>query len=307
MDHQILLEEVARLWWTYAVAGDLEQAWKQSDRLLQAGIDFSHLPRFFRPLWDGRPVAGARVWLRCWRGLGDAIHFIRYATLLRERCVRLVIEAPDELHRLFARSTGIDELVSIDEQRRLGPEFVQIESTELPYVFRTTLATIPHSVPYLKAVPDRRVPSSESLNVGLCWEGGGYDPRRRLTLQDLASLQNIAGLRFWQLQRGPALAQIPESGFRFENLDDQTMDVATTAELIAGLDLVITIDSMVAHLAGALAKPVWTLLHAAPDWRWFRDRNDSPWYPTMRLYRQRVPGDWAEVVRRVSTDLEVHR
>ena len=256
MNHQALIEEVGRLWWSYATAGNLEQAWQQSDRLLRAGVDFSHLPRFFRPVWDGRPVFRANVWLRCWRGLGDAIHFVRYAKPLRAHCARLVMEAPDELHRLFTDLTEIDELTGIDEHRRIGAEFVEIESTELPYVLRTTLATIPNSVPYLRAEPDRRVAKDGTLNVGVCWEGGNYDSRRRLTLADLAPLQGASGVRFWQLQRGPARAQIAGSGFRFENLSDQSMDVAMTADLVVALDLVITIDSMVAHLAGALF-PLW--------------------------------------------------
>lgn len=303
MDHQALQEEVGRLWWRYAIAGDLEQAWKQSDRLLQAGVDFSHLSRFFRPVWDGRPISGARVWLKCWRGLGDAIHFIRYAAQLRARCARLVVEAPAELHRLFASVPGIDELVTLDEGRRIGPEFVQIESTELPYALRTTLASIPCTVPYLRSEPAGRVPKDGSRNVGLCWAGGNYDARRRLPLAGLTPLQDVPGFRFWQLQRGPALAQIAQTGFRFENAADESMDVAATGSLVAELDLVITIDSMVAHLAGALGKQVWTLLHSDPDWRWFRDRIDSPWYPTMRLYRQPAPGEWREVIRRVAADL----
>jgi hypothetical protein len=303
MDHQALQEEVGRLWWQHATAGDLEQAWQQSDRLLHAGVDLLHLSRFFRPVWDGRPVSGARVWLKCWRGLGDAIHFIRYATPLRARCARLVVEAPDELHRLFANVPGIDELVALDEGRRIGPEFVQVESTELPYAMRTTLASVPQTVPYLRIDPAGRVPKDGIRNIGLCWAGGDYDARRQLPLAALAPLQDVPGLRFWQLQRGPALAQIARTGFRFENAGDNTMDVAATGALVVELDLVITIDSMVAHLAGALGTPVWTLLHADPDWRWFRDRADSPWYPTMRLYRQTVPGEWPEVVRRVATDL----
>jgi hypothetical protein len=304
MDHQVLQEEVGRLWWQHATAGDLEQAWQQSDRLRQAGVDLSHLSRFFRPVWDGRPLPGARAWLKCWRGLGDAIQFIRYAPPLRARCARLVVEAPDELHRLFASLPGIDELVALDEGRRIGPEFVQIESTELPYAMRTTLASIPQTVPYLRIEPARRVPKDGTRNVGLCWAGGDYDARRHLSLAALAPLQDVPGIRFWQLQRGPALAQIARTGFRFENIGDASMDVAATGSLVVELDLVITIDSMVAHLAGALGKPVWTLLHADPDWRWFRHRADSPWYPTMRLYRQSLPGEWRDVVHRVTEDLQ---
>jgi hypothetical protein len=300
MDHQALQEEVGRLWWQHATAGDLEQAWRQSDRLLQARIDLSYLSRFFRPIWDGRSFSGASVWLKCWRGLGDAIHFIRYVTPLRARCARLVVEAPCELHRLFANVPGIDELVALDEDRRIGPEFVQVESTELPYALRTTLASIPQTVPYLWIEPAGRVPKDGNRHIGLCWAGGSYDARRHMPLAALVPLQQLPGIRFWQLQRGPALAQVAQTGFRFENAGDESTDVAATGSLVVELDLVITIDSMVAHLAGALGKPVWTLLHADAGWRWFRHRHDSPWYPTMRLYRQTAPGEWRDVIGRVA-------
>ncbi len=202
MDAEALQEEVRRRWWDAAVAGDLEAAWAQSDRLLQAGIDFSPLPRWYRPVWDGRPVEGAEVLLRCWRGLGDAVHYFRYARLLRERSAYLVIEAPRVLHRLFAAApAAFDELVDLQEGRAVPHAVVQVESTELPYLFRTTLATVPASVPYLRAVPDVRIPRDGRLHVGLCWQGGSYDERRYLPLPALAALAAVPRVCFWQLQR----------------------------------------------------------------------------------------------------------
>jgi hypothetical protein len=304
MDHHRLQEDVSSRWWQHATSGQLEEAWQQSDRLLRAGIDFSHLSRFFRPLWDGRAIDGAHVWLRCWRGLGDALHFVRYAPLLRARCASVTLEVPQSLCRLFSGFSGIDRLAELDESRCLDPSFVQVESTELPYVFRSTLASIPAEVPYLVVGRSGRVPRNGRLHVGLCWQGGDYDFRRKVALTELAGLRIGPDVAFWQLQRGEALGQIGPSEFPFENPEDSFMDVLDTASLVVDLDLVITVDSMMAHLAGALARPVWTLLHADPDWRWFRSRSDSPWYPTMRLYRQSKPDDWADVLTLVRADLE---
>ncbi|HEY0792505.1 MAG TPA: glycosyltransferase family 9 protein [Chthoniobacterales bacterium] len=304
MDYRELQEDVSSRWWQHAVSGELEEAWQQSDRLLGARVDFSRLPRFFRPLWDGRPIDDAHVWLRCWRGLGDALHFIRYAPWLRARCACLTLEVSQPLLRLFSGLEGIDRLTELDEHRLLDPSVVQVESTELPYVFRSTLASLPAKVPYLAVERGRRVPRDGRLHIGLCWQGGEYDPRRKIILAGLAGLRLGPDVAFWHLQRGEALEQIPGSEFTFENLTDSSMDVLDTASLVAGLDLVITVDSMVAHLAGALARPVWTLLHADPDWRWFRGRMDSPWYPTMRLYRQLEPGCWSDVFTRMRADLK---
>ncbi len=299
-DPSALSEEVSQRWWAAARSGDLEAAWRQSDRLLVAPRSWSKLPRHFRPLWDGTPVDGRAVLVRCWRGLGDAIHYVRYIRLLRSRARTVFLEVPPQLLSIFA-SLPLDGIFPLDSLREPPADLVEVESTELPYVFRTTLATIPCEVPYLQ-IPVSHVSSTRTgrLNVGLCWAGGAYDPRRAVPRQELAPLADVREVNWFQLQRdSPVDGLLP-----FMNLAEQSMDLLATAALISQLDLVITVDTMVAHLAGALAKPVWTLLHFDSDWRWFEGRADSPWYPTMRLFRQTKRSEWSDVVRGVINELD---
>ncbi len=294
-----LSDEIGQRWWAAARSGDLETAWQQSDRLLDARQSWSDLPRCFRPLWDGTSIDKRAVLVRCWRGLGDAIHYARYISLLRVRAASVFLEVPPELLSVFA-CLPLDGIFPLDSLPELPSDIVEIESTELPYVFRTTLKTVPADVPYLQ-IPLSGVPSvpAEGLNAGLCWAGGTYDPRRAVPAAELAPLFNARGVNWFQLQRG-----WPINGFLpFRNPEQQSMDLLPTAALINQLDVVITVDTMVAHLAGALAKPVWTLLHADSDWRWFRDRPDSPWYPTMQLFRQAKANEWRPVVQTVAEKL----
>jgi Glycosyltransferase family 9 (heptosyltransferase) len=298
---ELLESEASRLWWAAACCGNLEAAWQQSDRLRSSGQIRENLPRYFRPLWGGAPIKDCPVVVRCWRGLGDAIHHVRYIPLLQNSASSVWLEASAELVPLF-NCLNVDRLFPLDTGQNFPPDVVEIEVTELPYVFRTTLKSIPSRVPYLSLpASGRQRRSSEKLAVGLCWSGGTYDPRRALSPEDLLPLAEITDVTWVQLQRGR-----PANEYRFlpfMNLKQQSMAILETAELIEQLDLVVTVDTMIAHLAGALAKPVWTLLHADPDWRWFRDRSDSPWYPTMRLFRQTSPGVWSDVVESVAQSL----
>ncbi|MBV8173556.1 MAG: ADP-heptose--LPS heptosyltransferase [Verrucomicrobia bacterium] len=299
--HQLetLETEVARCWWAAASAGDLEKAWRQSDRLTNLGKLRVDLPRFFRPLWDGTPVDNRPVLVRCWRGLGDAIHYARYIPLLAERAKTVCLEAPEQLVPIFA-GLQPDQIVPLDSPLKLPAETVEIESTELPYVFRTTLETIPREVPFLTIpFPSSRLVPPDKPNIGLCWAGGSFDPRRALPLESLSVLAKVPGLNWFHLQPEYRTA----GGFPFLNSAVKFTDLLALAALIRQLDLIITVDTMVAHLAGALARPVWTLLHFDADWRWFRDRPDSPWYPTMRLFRQRRPGVWDDPIEKVMLEL----
>jgi hypothetical protein len=185
----------------------------------------------------------------------------------------------------------------------------------LPRVFGTTFLNIPHTVPYVRADSleinrwRRRITTNSTvLTVGLVWAGmPGHknDRNRSMQLESFASLGPLPGIRFYSLQKGDAAAEsrTPPAGMELVDWTKELTDFADTAALIANLDLTITIDSAVAHLAGALGKPVWTLLPFAPDWRWLTEREDSPWYPTMRLFRQTRPGDWAGVMLRVAAAL----
>jgi hypothetical protein len=295
-----LRESISRRWREAALSGDLALAWSISDEFLQANLDRSAQERWCCPLWDGSPIDGRNVLIRCWRGLGDAIHFIRYAPAVRERARELAVEAPRILIPLFETVPGIDCLLILDADRSYRRDCVEIESTELPYVFRTTLNSIPSAVPYLN-VPGYDRPAYRRLSsIGLCWSSGPFDPRRSMRLFELEPLGDLSDTLFFQLQRGPAFGEVARTFLIFENPDDCSMDLMRTASLIASLDVVISVDTMVAHLAGALGKSTYLLLHSDADWRWFREREDSPWYPTMRVLRQTNSGNWEPVVDKLA-------
>ena len=291
--------DLAQQWLEAASAGDFTSAWAASDSLRQAGIDYSSRERWCRPLWDGSPIDGCNVLIRCWRGLGDAIHFIRYAPLVRSRACSLTVEAPPALIPLLRTVDGVDRVVELDRTNLSVQDYIEIESTELPYVFRTTLDTIPCKVPYLD-LPGRPIKTRKGkLNLGLCWCGGSYDFRRSMRLSDLEPLSVLRKANIFQLQRGAALREIVGTPIAFRNPTDGSMDLCRTASLINSLDLIVSVDTMVAHLAGALGKKVYLLLHSCADWRWLQEREDSPWYPTMKLLRQSQAGDWKSVVNRL--------
>lgn len=263
--------------------GDFEAAWRISDRVLRehAGAPSWHLPRHQRWVWDGRPLDGRDVTIACFRGLGDTLMFIRYVPLVRAIARRVVVYAQESLLPLLRPSIGgVEWRVLTDDE----PENLTVELMELPHVFRTTLATIPREVPYLRVEPADVDRADGARHVGVVWRSGDWDPRRDVPRELLASLA-VPGVVLHPLQK--------------EHVDTPL----ATARLMRALDLVITIDSMSAHLAGALGVPVWTLLHAEPDWRWMRERDDSPWYPTMRLFRQERAGEWEPVIGRVRAEL----
>lgn len=292
-------KETSTQWLEAALAGDFPSAWAASDLLRGARIDYSARERWCRPLWDGSSIDDRNVLIRCWRGLGDAIHFIRYAPLVRSKARSVAVEAPRPLISLFRTVHGIDRFIELDQPDPRAEDYVEIESTELPYVFRTTLNTIPCTIPYLDIPRQPLQTGKKQLTVGLCWCGGSYDLRRSMHLSDLEPLSVLPELQFFQLQRGAALQEIVGASFAFRNPTDRSMDLCRTASLIKSLDLIVTVDTMVAHLAGALGKKVYLLLQADADWRWLRTREDSPWYPTVSLLRQSQAGDWKPVVIRL--------
>jgi len=183
----------------------------------------------------------------------------------------------------------------------------------LPLIFDTRFETVPANVPYLKPAPEivkawRKKVGEGDFRVGLVWAGGPtnrLDRYRSMSLSELSPLAGVKGVRFYSLQKGTAAEQAknPPPGMELADLTEELKDFADTAALMANLDLIITVGTAVAHLAGAMAKPVWTLLSFVPDWRWMLDREDSPWYPTMRLFRQPKRGDWDGVLERVAREL----
>lgn len=301
----------ARRWLCLMLLGRFEQAWRETDRTearrLARGDTTRHLQRHFQRVWDGTPLQGRRVLVRCYHGLGDTVQFIRYMPLLRERASTVVLQCQPKLAPLLGAVAGIDEMIFLDDGRPEPPFDVDIELMELAYAFRTTLETIPKGVPYL-TVPRELIecykPARHAgeLNIGLVWSSGDWNPERSVRLAEFAWLSRLRGVRLYSLQRGPAEAEIESCGFDIVPLNPAA-GVMEDATLIMNLDVIISVDTMVAHLAGALARPVWTLLPFSPDWRWMIHRADSPWYPTMRLFRQSRRGEWRPVIEEVAKTL----
>jgi tetratricopeptide (TPR) repeat protein len=284
--------------------GRLLEGWREYEWRWQ-WKDFGDRPRnFSQPLWQGKPLDGARILLHGEQGMGDVIQFARYAPLVSERGGRVVLEVYPPLGRLLAQLPGVESVIARGDA--LPPFEWQCPLMSLPLAFGTTLETIPARAPYLSAQPAALDPPSRPAvpaerRIGLVWTGSRAhltNARRSVPLALMAPLTRMEGTRWYSLQNEPdeSLAQV---GASLVNLESRLGDFADTASLVASLDLVVTVDTSMAHLAGALGKPVWILLSKPSDWRWLLDRNDSPWYPTARLFRQRTRGGWPGVIDEV--------
>jgi hypothetical protein len=274
--------------------GDFDAAWRVGDRILASRKPGEHcwdLPRHLQPVWDGRPIVGRRVLVRCYHGLGDTIQFARFLPTL-DPLVRETI--------VWAQPTLIDLLETLPGARRILPLHdgdpgvdydVDVEIMELAHVLRALATHVGGHVPYFHVRPAPRV--SSELSVGVVAESGDWDRRRSIPVRLLVgALQVVPGVALYNLQ-----LERPLPGMA----DLSTPSVLQLASRVRSLDLVITPDTMLAHLAGALGVPVWTLLPTDADWRWLGpDRDDSPWYPTMRLFRQAQHGDWRPVIDEVT-------
>jgi hypothetical protein len=278
--------------------GDFASAWELSDRILRARADVPcwHLPRHEQWIWNGQPLQGKRVLVRCYHGLGDTVQYIRYLPKLSRIAREVYLWVQQELIPLVECVPGVDHILPLHDGTPEIDYDIDVEIMELAHVFRTTLDTIPKNIPYLSAEPAELGPNTARLRVGIVWMAGGWDQRRSVPFELVRPLADLEGIELHALQRGVPCP--PEFG-----VDHSTADPHETARLLSALDLLISVDSFPAHLAGALGRPVWTLLHADCDWRWMRGRQSSPWYPTMRLFRQSAAGDWRKVIDRVAAEL----
>lgn len=299
------------------ISGNLLEGFAEYDRWRLA-ISMQARP-FLQPIWEGFPLNGEPILLYAENGagFGDSIQFVRYASMVSALGGHVIVECPAALVRLFETMSSIKQVVAIGEPL---PTFtVQASLLSLPRIFGTTLETIPHEVPYLAAVKgststqDWLLLNSTStvetsqplLKVGIVWGGDSNhytDRDRSCPFQEYQNFLNCPGIQFYSLQKGSHQAELADP--RVIDLSDQLQDFADTAAMICQLDLVITVDTAVAHLAGALGKAVWILLSFAADWRWLSSRNDSPWYPTARLFRQSQRRDWAGVCQEVTIALK---
>ena len=302
--------------WNYAVAllrsGRLQEGLRQHEFrwLLEAGLETR--PQYGVPMWAGQPLNGKTILVRAEQGIGDTIQMMRYVPALARLGARVLLRAPPGFEAL---GRGVEGLAEVLAQGTTNPAFdYYIPTMSLPNAFGTTLESIPSAVPYLSVDAARRERWRKRLGpatkrrVGLAWAGSPDHLKDRYRSIALASLRPIlatSGVQFVSLQKGPARDQLADSapGADIVDLGPELSDLADTAAVIEELDLVIGVDTAVVHLAGALGRPVWNLVASPCDWRWLENRDDSPWYPTMRIYRQHPRNDWARTLERVGADL----
>ncbi len=268
------------------------------------------------PLWQGEPLAGRTLVLCPEQGIGDTLQFIRYAPLLKRQGARVVVLCSAAQQAILSRTPGVDALAAVESPLPMADFYVPVMS--LPERLGTTLETIPAEVPYVFADPEyvelwrQRLSEWDGFKVGIVWQGNPRRPGDRLRsipLTHYRPLASVGGVRLVSLQKGPGAEQLVDVAKSWPVVDlgegvDGAGAFVDTAAIMQNLDLVITSDTAPAHLAGALGVATWTALQRVPDWRFLLDREDSPWYPTMRLFRQKIAGDWDGVFEQIAHELE---
>jgi Flp pilus assembly protein TadD len=291
--------------------GRLEEGWREYESRWEVESMGSPAPILSQPRWTGQQLNGETIVLYAEQGFGDTLQFCRYAPMVAAAGGRVILVVPKALRRVMATLDGVAQVMCEDDSTL--PQFdYHCPLLSLPSAFGTTMATIPGPVSYLRADPSpwaEILAGLPGLKVGLVWAGKSRtaqphavatDKRRSMRLIDMAPLLSVPGCSFVSLQLGPPASQILtlSDGALLHDVSSRINDWADTAALIAGLDLVIAVDTAVIHLAGALGKPVWLLNRFDSCWRWFLHRDDTPWYPSMHQFRQTSRGDWAGVIER---------
>ncbi|MBB6206988.1 tetratricopeptide (TPR) repeat protein [Paraburkholderia fungorum] len=297
--------------------GQLEAGWAEYEWRWERSRIKASRRTFAQPLWLGDfSINGKTILLHAEQGLGDTLQFCRYAKTVSKLGAKVVLEVPRELMRLMSTLDGVNQL--IEAGYPLPPFDCHCPLLSLPLACKTDLASIPSKTPYLFADPQASrewreriaAPAQKCLNVGLVWAGGNRphvaelrknDARRSITFERLAPILDVPNVRFFSLQKGPAARQLQHDDSHLDVIDytEELDDFADTAALVANLDLVISVDTSTAHLAGALDKPVWILNRFDTCWRWMLERTDTPWYAQAKLFRQPALGDWDSVIRNV--------
>jgi tetratricopeptide (TPR) repeat protein len=278
---------------------------------------------FPQPRWDGSSLVGKTILLQAEQGLGDSFQFVRYAPLVKQRGGRVLLECQPPLVQIMKSCPGIDHILTPNDP---VPSFdVQSPLLSLPAIMKTTLATVPAPIPYLSAQPaltehwQRELSPFSGFKIGIVWQG---DPKKSLPVEDRAErrrrfiplacferLAHLPGIRLFSLQKGHGTEQLAQWQARLGIIDlgeklDKTAPFLDTAAVMMNLDLILSSDTSSVHLAGALGRPVWVALPFSGCWRWLHDREDSPWYPSMRLFRQKTPGDWQGVFLRIAEEIQ---
>lgn len=288
----MLMSERTQLWIRAMREGDFDLAWSLSQQALTeqdpGRRNDRSLPHHLRWVWDGSGFDGKRVLVRCHHGLGDTIQFARYLPLLAARCAAVTVEVQPRLEPLFRQLPGIERLIPFHPDDPAPESECDIEITELAFALRASPSSAPP--PYLHA-PRASLPAG---TIGICYSAGDWDPTRSIPPELFRPI----------CEEATCLTLVCEpTGLPVLNPAGCPYDIEHSASLVAAVDLVITADTMIAHLAGAMGRPTWLLLKSDPDWRWSPGATGSPWYPSMRIYSQAEPGDWNTVLSRVSHDL----
>ncbi|MCA6125209.1 hypothetical protein J6500_25420 [Bradyrhizobium sp. WSM 1704] len=299
-------EKAGQDWIDAMRAGEFERAWRINDRdlarLRRSGVDKHSGPRHMQRIWRGEELGGRHVLVRCYHGLGDTIQFIRFMPALRAVAREVTVWCQPALLPLLATAEGIDRAIPLHDGVPDVEFDVDIEIMEVPHAIRARQGQIALQRPYLSLPPggaEFQRSRSGRVAVGLVWEVGAWDKRREIPVAALRRLSGSSTV-LYSLQLGPGAAMAESIGAR----DISTADICLLARRIAQLDLVVCVDTMLAHLAGALGLEVWVLLHADCDWRWPAHGERSIWYPTARLFRQSRPGDWTSVIEEVRNALD---
>jgi hypothetical protein len=309
----------ANMGMTLLMLGDFQHGWDEyewrfrSRDLKQKMVD---LRPAVHPIWNGETFEGKTLFIRTEQGSGDMIMCVRYAALAKERGGTVVMEVRPNVRRLVSGVKGVDRFVEWQPTIPQDADY-EISLMSLPRIFSRTESGIPAAVPYLFAEPDiidntRTLMQSAKLRVGLSWQGNKdfpNDKMRSMPFEKFLPILNVPGVQFYSLQRGYGSEQLsilddPGTVIDLTAVDDGPDAFVGTAGAMQHLDLIITTDTSIPHLAGALGRPVWVLLHKPAEWRWMLERTTSPWYPTMRLFRQPGGGDWESVIANVRVALD---
>jgi Tfp pilus assembly protein PilF len=293
--------------------GNFRDGWKEFEWRWKTGEFISQQRALPKPAWDGSDIAGKTILLTSEQGFGDVIQFVRYAPLLAGRGAKVIVECLKEMNSLLQTVEGIHQIIV---KGKTLPDFdIHCPLLSLPYLFNTTPETIPANIPYLHAGNDllqiwreKFQPNNDKHRIGIAWAGNprhSNDRNRSCQPEIFLPLTENKAVSLFSLQKDSYTVQSDNVIKKMGMIDytNEINDFSDTAAFIMNLDLVISVDTAVAHLAGALGKPVWLLLPFVPDWRWMLDREDSPWYPTMKLFRQPQPCDWGSIIHLITENI----
>lgn len=284
---------------TLLLSGNFTDGWKEYEWRWKLKGFRSHRPPKKAKQWYGAPLNGQTLLIHAEQGNGDTIQFIRYVDKINKENGKIIVQCQESLTTLLRNIENIDHVVSWNEKLPYFDFYTNLLS--LPYILKTSISSIPSKTPYIPSPLFSAIDAivkSNKMNIGIVWTGSLYhsnDKNRSTSLRYFLDLYSVPNIQLFSLQVGNHSKEFPDGSRSIIDLSNNIYDYSDTATIIKQLDLIISVDTSVAHLAGALAKPVWVLLPFSPDFRWMLNRNDSPWYPTMRLFRQPSPKDWESV------------